>query len=308
MDVSIIIPTAARASRAQLIFRALESLFAQQGPWRAIPIVVANGHVYSQELLEDLRRDNRLRFLYRAEGCAPRAVAAGRDIVDTEFFGVLDDDDVYFPTALAMRGEVLCADAALDAVISNGWCRMGEDRTPMIQDLSRVRADPAAALMAGNWIHAAAGLYRTQRIGAEFFRDAPAMVEWTYIALRLALTRRIRFIDALTYEIAGGSVDSLSQSAEYLRLQPGAIKTILSLPAPPAIKQTLRKKYLEARHQLADLEATSGHLARAWRHHLASLRPMQGLRYCTYTRYLLWRRDRRKPRNAKDDGPRHGRQ
>jgi glycosyltransferase involved in cell wall biosynthesis len=82
---------------------------------------MVNGSGYVPGLLESLKWRRDVRFLYIEEGSATRARHAGRDILDTEFFGILDDDDAYLPGAVKTRLSPLLEDASINAVITNAY-------------------------------------------------------------------------------------------------------------------------------------------------------------------------------------------
>lgn len=251
-----------------------------------LPIVVVNGNIFDREAVAELKSDPQIRYIYREEGCAPRAVAAGRATVDTEFFGTLDDDDVYLPNAALIRANVLNSEAEIDAVITNGFDRTGRGDFLRPLNARHAQAEPALALMDFNWMHAAAGLYRTDTVGAEFFADAPNLVEWTYVGLRLALTRRLRFLETPTFVVSVETPDSLSKSRKYLLEQPAAIKKIMTLDAPANIQRRLERKYASALHEIASRYAVERNLPAAWRAHWVTLCAKSGMRYATYTRHL----------------------
>lgn len=286
MLVSVIIPTTASPSRVPLLKSALDMLGRQVGA-SALPIVVVNGDAFDHEFVRCLKSDPRIRYLYREEGCAPRAVAAGRATVDTEFFGTLDDDDVYLPNAASVRASVLRSDPSIDAVITNGYDRTTQGDILRQLDLMRVKTDPASALMEFNWMHAAAAFYRTNTVGAEVFADAPPLVEWTYIGLRLALTRRLCFVETPTFAVGLETPNSLSKSRRYMLEQPAAIKKIMTLDAPPHIRRQLQRKYASALHEVATRYEQEHKIRAAWRAHWTTISARSGLRYATYTRHLL---------------------
>src|SRR5690242_6277552 len=118
--ISVVIPTTASAQRAPLLWRAVRSL---QGTsdGEVLPIVVVNGDRYDPSILEALKRRRDIRCLYLEVGDHVEARRVGRCAVDTEFFGLLDDDDEYLSGTLQVRLEPLRRDSSLDVVITNGY-------------------------------------------------------------------------------------------------------------------------------------------------------------------------------------------
>lgn len=287
MNISVIVPTIASLARRTSLYAAVDSLLNQDAA-RILPIVVANGDRYDPELIATLKADRRIRYLYREEGNLPQAIAAGRISVDTECFGILDDDDLYLRNAAAVRLSAFHEDPSADVVVTNGFDRTNQGDTLRIDDICCMAADPALALMTFQWLpSAAAGLYRTASIGPDFFSKAPRFLEWTYVALRVALTRRIKFINTPTFVLDKRTPDSLSKSDDYLFGMPGAIAQIMSLNPPERVLRQLKRKYCAALHQVSMQALSERRLGEAWRAHMASLNSPHGLRYLSYTRHLV---------------------
>src|SRR5262245_57512802 len=93
---SIIIPTCANAARAPLLRRAIHSLLSNHDGL-VLPVVAVNGSSYVPEVLDELRRRRDIRLLYLAQAGTTGARLAARKVIDTQFFGMLDDDDEYLP-------------------------------------------------------------------------------------------------------------------------------------------------------------------------------------------------------------------
>ncbi len=286
-DICIIIPTTASYARQAYLFEALKSLRNQEGGVRAIPIVVVNGRQFHQPLVDELKRDPNIRFLYREEGSAPHAVAAGREIVDTEFFGALDDDDVCFPNSLRVRIAAFESHPAADVVVANGYERFAHGERLITPDLLLAGSDPARYLMIYPWMHSAAALFKSETNGPDIFNDAPKMIEWTYIGLKLSLTKKIEFVNDATYAYRRGTPHELSTSRIYFVEQPVAMRRMLALDVPHEVRRLLRRKLASSLHQLATIELRDGNLIEAWRVHIASLCSLHGLRYASFTRRLL---------------------
>lgn len=287
MDISVIIPTTANKTRGPFLTAAIDSLFAQS-EHRAVPIIVINGASFVPELLAALRADTRLRVLYREEPGEMAALVAGRQSVDTEYFGVLDDDDLYLPNAFAVRIGALRGAAQADAIVTNGFRRTAGGDELLLEEFGKIGDDPLGMLMRQCWMTPAGALFRTAAIGAEFFAVAPAMLEYTYIGLRIALSGKICFADQPTFIKQDLLVDAITRSNEYALRQPQAIEQLMAtLALPPAIHRQLKEKLAASCHHASTIELRERRLYRAWRAHLRSLQSVHGLRYLSYTRHLL---------------------
>jgi len=284
--ISVIIPTAGRTSRALLLARAIDSVRNQTGV-SAIPIVVLNGTKHDPDLAESLSCRQDIRYVYHPEASLPAALRIGRDRVDTEFFAELDDDDELLPAGLSARLSVLQDDDSAALVVTKGYLRDGERRWLNIADFGAIEKDPVAALMRESWLPSCAGLFRSDLVGAGIFDDVPRYLEWTYIALRLALTRKVRFLDQPTFVCSIDTAGSLSKSSGYLLGQIAAINRMLEMDVPAPIRRQLRAKLAASMHNASTYQLAHGHHLAAWRSHLLSLLEPGGYRYAAYTRHLL---------------------
>jgi glycosyltransferase involved in cell wall biosynthesis len=248
---------------------------------------VVNGTQYHAPTLDALRRDRRVRYIYREKPGLPEALVEGRRAVDTEFFCVLDDDDIYLPNALSTRLRAISLEPRVDVVVTNGFDLISGRRVLKIASLMEAASDPAGFLMRYNWLASAAALFRTESVPAEVLSEMPPVAEWTYLALKLCLTSRVRFVDEPTYVITVGSAESVSASHRYLQLQPSAIKKMMDLPVSGEIRRALRSKLASAFHELADHSYAEGSTVDAWRHHIACVAYARGWRHILFTRKLL---------------------
>lgn len=284
--VSIIVPTAATSDRAACLARALESALTQEGV-RPDVMVVANGPSCDPDLLASLARRRDIRLVRRHEAGLGPAISAGRDRVNAPYFAELDDDDLLLPGALATRLKRMQAEPTVDAVVTSGFLRSGQTETLNIADFSRCAADPLRMLMDSMWLPPCAGLFRTATVSTGYFRAMPPYLEWTYLAMVLALERRIAFVETPTFVYSEDTPGSLSKSREYLLRQPDAIKTLLRLPIPSDVRRRLRQKYVAALHGASVTGLSLGRTSLAWKRHLQSVMHPQGWRYLPYTRHLL---------------------
>jgi glycosyltransferase involved in cell wall biosynthesis len=284
-EVSIIIPTLACRERAASLVQAIDTVVAQQGV-RGIPLVVVNGNSRAPEVLEHLRRRGDIRLFMRDEASLPAALRAGRLLVDTPYFAVLDDDDELLPGALQARLEVLGASGA-DLVVTNGYLAGFGRRELNIADFGRVEADPLRMLFEQHWLPPCAGLFDSARIEPEFFETIPRYREWTFLALRFALTRRIAFAARPTFLYCIDTADSLSKSRAYCLGGPPAIARMLELPLPADVRAALRARLAGDMHSASSRELEDGNYRAAWRWHWRSLAYPAGWRYAPYMRKLI---------------------
>ena len=282
--ISIIIPTRLDCRRRHEIERALTSIRAQQAVEPHI-LIAANGPEINDNLAHTLEACADTRLLHLPHADLAGARLAGRRAVTTPFFCFLDDDDELLPGALASRLAPMRADITLDAVAGRGWRIDRGIKNPSGRRTGK-NCDPLAELVDHGWLSSCSALYRSGRLSSAFFSDLPDYFEWTFLAFKLCLTRRIGFIDTpghLIHDTPG----SLSKSRDYARAQVSTLERILELDLPPPIRSAIRMKYGEALHHLADHYHHENIPAAAWRSHLKSLIQPGGLRFAAYTRKLL---------------------
>jgi hypothetical protein len=285
-EVSIVMPTLASRERAASLLRAIDTVVSQKGV-RGIPLVVVNGTTGAPEVLEHLRRRTDIRLVTRDEASLPGALRAGRALVDTPHFAVLDDDDELLPGALHARLEVLERTPGADLVVTSGFLAGFGRRELNIVDFRAIEADPLRMLLVQHWLPPCAGLFRASSITPEFFEAIPKYREWTYLALRFALARRIAFAACPTFVYCTDTVASLSKSRAYCLAGPPAIARMLELPLPADVRAALRIRMGEDMHSVSSRELEDGNYGSAWRWHGRSLAQPSGWRYALYGRTLL---------------------
>jgi glycosyltransferase involved in cell wall biosynthesis len=285
--VSVIMPTRARRERGALFRRAVESVLAQENV-RAVPLVVVNGPEGNPELTDELRADPRLRVVILEEANLPAALLAGRKMVDTAWFAELDDDDVLLPGALTVRLQALQKQPELDAVVTNGFKRTIAGDTLNIKEIALVQRDPLRSLFRSNWLLPGSWLCRTDRVGVDFFEGMPKFLECTYLALRLALDCRIRFLDCPTVVYYADTPNSESGSRDYQLNHVGALRRLLDLHLPPDIQSELRTRIRHGCQGNALLYLQEGRLHEAWRWHFQSFREYGGWRSIRHTPRFIY--------------------
>jgi glycosyltransferase involved in cell wall biosynthesis len=283
--ISIIIPTGATAKRAPLLSRALLSLLNNQDEM-VVPIVVVNGSRWEPEVVNSLKRRRDIRRIHLDVGSATEARLVGRKAVDTQFFGMLDDDDEYLPRGLEIRLGPMLDDELIDAVITNGYRHQNNRDAIVFPEFSTFKTDPLGRLMDYPWLTSAGGLYRTESVTSDYL-DVPPSMEMTYMAMKLVLSRSLFFLDTPTFRLHIDTPESLSASEGWRRGQPEALRRMLALTPPARIKRKLKRQYSASLHEMADLERANGNYLAAWRYHIRSLFSFYGFRHLPYTRRLV---------------------
>src|SRR5258706_6704448 len=195
--VSVIIPTCANAVRAPLLQGGLDSLLRGQDGL-VLPIVAVNGSSYIPEVFDELRRRRDIRCIYVGQAGTTGARLAARGVVDTEFFGMLDDDDEYLPGGIKVQIGPFAGDPSIDVVVTNGYRREnGRDvlNFPAFWTFAR---NPLNSLMEWPWLNSGGVLCRSETVSPSYL-EVPRSMELTYMALKMALTRKLHFLDAPTY-------------------------------------------------------------------------------------------------------------
>lgn len=284
--ISVIVPTTARAARAPLLLRALESIVGQAAV-RAQPIVVANGVAQDADLVARLRATAGLHVVFRPEPGLRGALEAGLALVDTEFVATLDDDDLLLPGALALRRDALAADPTLDVVVTNGLRRHAGRDTVHVASAADVRRDPLRALFAHNWLLPGSWLARTSAVSPWLYDKMPSYLECTYLALRFAGELRMTFLDEPTVVWHTDTQDAESRSLAYQQGQPAALARLLDLPLSPDVRERVRDRIRLAWHGLADWSLAAGRVDDAFRYHLRTVQSPGGWRHLPFARHLL---------------------
>ena len=283
--VSVIIATAARAERAAALRRAIDGVAALE-PTPEI-IVVVNGSGCDPSVVRWLQSDRRVRYDYQTLGSYPAAQRRGRELVRTPFFAFLDDDDELLEGSLARRLARMAAPDAPDVVVSAGLRHDGRSERPYVSHLPAEGDDLMLELLRENWFASSSPLFRSERVGIEFFDGQTKHYEWTLIGFRLlAAGRRFGIVDTPGFRV-NDSPQSLSKNPTATLFTPVLLGRLLAMATRPAVRDALRRRLAAAHHACADFEWRAGHLGTAWRHHLKSLWLPGGMRYLTFSRHLL---------------------
>lgn len=285
--VSVIIPTMASAARAELLRRAVQSIRGSSArPVRIITVV--NGARFDPGVCDWLQSQPDVQFVYSETPSAPAAILRGRELVETEFFSALDDDDEYLPGSTDQKLAVLRSDPRIDLVVGNYFQNRGDSETLRYNRLADVVANPLEVLMDFNWLASGNALFRSSSVDVPYFQNYHAYAEWTLVAFRLAMDRKkVGVVDIPVFRVYEGTAGSLSKSSAYFQAYIPLFQRMLALDPPPHIASMIRRKLGAAYHDASVAALNEGQRLRALTHHWRSLTHAGGLRYLSYTRHLI---------------------
>lgn len=284
--VCVIIPTTASAQRAPLLIRAIESIRRSSNSSIQI-IAVVNGNKYDEKICDWLKSQPDVSFEYLDTPSAPRAVLRGRELVKSNFFSTLDDDDEFLAGAIDQRMRPMEANSNIDLVITNGYRNQNGMDFVAYRHLVEVPTHPIQSLMEFNWLCSCNALYRTSSFDKEYFVDSHPYGEWTWLAYKLAMDNRIiAILDEPTFRINDTS-DSLSKSKNYDDAYVSLFKRMLGCTPPPDVVRSIHRKIGAAWHNASNASMNNGNYMEALRYHLRSLFKPGGLQYLSYSRKFL---------------------
>ena len=286
-SVSVIIPTMASLERGSLLKRAVESIRSSSVQHICI-IAVVNGAKFDAGVCEWLKSQLDIQFHYSKTPSAPGAILRGRELVRTEFFSTLDDDDEYLPGTTDQKLAVLRADTQADLVVGNYYQHCKNTDSLRYDQLIDVPANPLDALMRFNWLHNGNALFRAETVGVQYFNDYHAFAEWTLVAYRLAMDhKKVAILDIPVFRCYGETPGSLSKSDAYFAAYIPLFKRMLAFSPPKHVACMIHRKMGAAHHDASVVANQNGFYKDAWKHHLQSLMMDGGLRYLSYTRHLI---------------------
>lgn len=291
-DLTVVIATTAEKKRAQKLENAINSVLLQKDCKFEI-IVVVNGQRFDPEIRADLEENTHINSVYRDEGSYPKALSFGRSLVETPYFCFLDDDDELLPGSLSARHIVFEKNQAIDVVVGNGIRDRYKEKTIECHpEIVTYQADPLGELLKpdGIWLGSCAGMYKTSSITVDFFSDYAAYGEWTYLAYKLSLSKKIQFIPNKCFKINMHN-ESLSHSKEYLFGLYEMHNRVLQLSLPKYARKAVLLKKSNIEHCIAEYYLELGFIKKGWLYHLKSMNNIQDFfKYCAFTRYFLIRK------------------
>ncbi|MDA5193886.1 glycosyltransferase family 2 protein [Govanella unica] len=284
---SAIIPTTARAGRAKLLWRAIESVRLQKGT-RVHIIVVVNGPWADDKLLESLRAQPDIEVIRLAEGHVAQARLAGRRHVITPYFAFLDDDDELLPDMVGTGAGLLADNPALDVVVFNGRAD-GPNGTEQVyfEDFLRFPVDFERAQVEGNLIASCGAVYRTATVGVSFFEHLPRTMEMTVLGHRLAVECQVKRLDEMGFWVHTHEMDRLSATGLYKQGTVEVLNAMAMRTGRRDIIRLLARRKGAAYHDLSTLALQAGNWGEALKFHIRSLFCPSGWRYALFTRHFL---------------------
>jgi glycosyltransferase involved in cell wall biosynthesis len=289
--ISVIIPTTCSRSRDLQLKRALKSVIGQ-GVHGCSVIIVVNGSLVDDVLLNHIASQPGIRICRIADGNLPMARLAGRRAVESPFFCFLDDDDELLEGALQARLDLFAMNNDADIVVTNGYrATANGDELVLRSAISALSADPIGTLLTSNWFVSCAGTFRSSTIGSTPFETCGKYFEWTSIGVALASRgTTFAFTDAPTYRIHD-TPSSLSKSAAYCEAEVEVLRDMLTIVPSASARRMVYMKLADATHSRAESALRAGFWKAAWQWHLRTLLERTGLRYLSFTRYFIppWR-------------------
>ncbi len=283
--VSIVIPTLASVGRREQLRSAVQSVLADANG-RVKAIVCVNGQRWDASVLAEVEKMGGVCVYKLAEPSLPKAIAYGRSVVKTEFFGFLDDDDELLPGAINERLKILVSKPDCDLVVSNGIRRTALGDQLLLTRLESVPADPLTSLFEENWLPSCGGLFRTATIGQGYFVDYHEYAEWTWLAYRLAIEgKRVAIVNRPTF-VVNDTPGSLSKSVAYDNAYIALYRRMLDRNPKASIRKVILRRMASALHDQSSASLKRGETFDAARSHFHSLFLPGGLRFLSYTRHI----------------------
>jgi glycosyltransferase involved in cell wall biosynthesis len=281
--VAVIIPTLATTERGEYLFKAINSVLIQREV-KAVPIVIANGYSYDPGILKELTLRKDIKCVYLEKASQPRAIQVGRNLVETPFFSILDDDDLVLPHAMITRLKPMQDDPRTDVVVTNGIIYSQDQPTVNINDFQEISIDPLRTLDR-KWMLTGASLFRSATVSPEIFEGMPRYLEWTYMAARLCLEKKkISFVNEPTVVHFLDHPFSIDRSQEAILGRAQAFKRILELDLPQEVRDVFEMYLGHAYYGASQIYLREGRFALAVASHLKMLRCKSGWRNLLFIR------------------------
>ena len=284
--VNVIIPTMASHQRAPLLKRAIESI-RKSTTLPIFIIVVVNGEKYDAEMCTWLKAQSDILFEYLKTPSLPKAILRGRELVGSEYFSTLDDDDEYLEGATDEKIHLMNSDPTIDFVISNGYRNVNGIDSLMYSNLANVSTHALKSLMEFNWLSSCNALYRTAAVEIKYFRESHPYAEWTWLAYKLAMEgKKIGVLEKTAFRINDTAL-SLSKSESYSSAYMPLFERMLACAPPSDIARLIHRKMGASWHDASDAAMKKGNRIEALKCHWRSLMEVGGMRYLSYSRYFF---------------------
>jgi hypothetical protein len=268
--VSVIIPTLATTERGKFLFQTIDSVLMQRDV-QTIPIVIANGRLFDPTIIKELEARNDLKYVYLEKASQPTAIQAGRNLVETTFFSILDDDDLLFPHAMATRLQPMQNDQDTDVVVTSGIIYQSNNpnsTTVNIIDFQEITKDPLRRINQ-RWMLTGACLFRTATVDQAIFEGMPPYLEWTYMAVRLCLAKKkLSFINDPTIVHFVDHPFSVDRSRQAILGRPESLKQILALEMPRDVRVIFEAYLGAAYYKVSQVHLRDLNFRLAWSAHM----------------------------------------
>lgn len=285
--ITIIIPTTCMEERAESLRRAIASI-QSAGRGTTSIMVAVNGPYVTPELMEELSQRRDIQVVRFEEGSLPKTLARAVSLVDTEYFGFLDDDDELLPEGLDQRLALLQSQPGVEIVLSNGYLRTGNLDQDYLQHLNDVPRDPLAAFFKENWLPSCGALFRRSGVGSAYFENYHQYAEWSWLAFRLALDKkRFCVLNEPTFRVHADTPASLSKSSAYRQSYLSLYQKMLAVAIPSNVRGIIQKRLSQAHHDVSSHALADGKLGQCIHHHILSLKHPSGWIFFTYTRHII---------------------
>lgn len=286
IDVSVIVPTTASKAREAQLKRAVESIRrSASGPVRIIAVV--NGGHADPGVCQWLEAQPDVHYERVATPSLPLAIFRGREVVQTPYFSMLDDDDEYLVGGTDLKLSAFAGPAGADVVITSGFRQIEQVDEPAMISMDRVPNEPLRCLFESNWLSSCNALYKSSSFPPAFFVDPHPYAEWTWLAFKIALAKKqLVAINQPTFRIHD-TPGSLSKSDSYHDAYQALYRRMLEVDPPADIARTIKIRMSSDWHQQATRALSRGNRRNAIACHFRSLVLPAGLQYLTYTRYLI---------------------
>lgn len=287
-DITVSIATTAEGKRKHQLERAIESVLSQEGCTFKLHLII-NGNRFDNAFRAQLEQDPRFTCFYREEGHLPKALAYAREVIDTDYFCFLDDDDELLPNSLSYRLNGF--DNSLDVVVGNGVRCDTQTKEEIIShpNFDDYRQDALLALFgkSGTWLSSCAGLFRTSAIPTEYFANYIKYAEWSYLAFKVALNHQVGFVNKPCHRV-NIQPGSLSSHSAYLEGQMALLQALKSMQLPPRVIPLFKDKLIDTCHVLSVHYLKEGKIYKSWKAHFASMTTWKGFcQYVLYTRHVI---------------------
>lgn len=284
--ITVVIATMAARERAEALQRAVGSIRAASVHAVQL-VVVVNGSRSDSEVIDWLRSQSDVHLEISVEASLPRAILRGRELVKTEFFTTLDDDDEFMPGAIDIRLAAMNGPNMPDVLVTNGYRCIGGEENLTYASFAQVRTDPLAALFDRAWLQSCNGTYRSASVPASYFLNYHAYAEWTWLAYSLAMDgRKIDAIDIPTYR-CHDTPGSLSKSTAYRAAYLDLFAKMLERGPPPHVEKLIQRRVGAALHDQAGQALSAGRWREGLACHARSVLKPGGLRYLGFSRYFV---------------------